>query len=459
MKHLSKRLTAAGLTLCLTLSLAPAALAAEETAPERGTLTYTQVIAPQYEAAGQFSDGLAPVKQNGKWGYINTDGETVIPFQYDIAGLFNEGYAIVGALVSTEPDTAYDPDTGNYVETGETLSTYGLGFVDTQGNYTELTCPDMYDYETDTTVTGAIRYSTTDESLPNDMIFHNGYITLWRPDEPYSYIYDTTGATVDMPGDTWLAPWGWPINENIVIIGEPALEGGGLCFTDLQTGRLLDLQLPQDDENAYYYPDLRPFNQGLAPVCVVRTDTQTWETTRRWGFADKNGSFVIDPAYTDFRVSDIYGNYEVFGVTGLAMVENPAGQWGAINKTGATVIPFQYDHLYAYSFGLAAFEQDGLWGFLDEDTNVVIPARYQQTTGFSDNGYAVVYDGTTASLIDSQGNAIPGSDQLDPDTYFIDDGSDEGVVVTPGEYVVIQENGLYGYGHIEYLPPCPPPMR
>ena len=185
------------------------------------------------------------------------------------------------------------------------------------------------------------------------------------------------------------------------------MEGGSLNYMDLQTGQLLDLQLPEDTEEAYYYPDLRPFNQGLAPVCVVRTDYQTWEATRQWGFVDKSGKFVIQPAYADFRVSDIYGDYEVFGVTGLAMVENAAGQWGAIDKTGATVIPFQYDYLYTYAFGLAAFEQDGLWGFLNENAEVAIPAQYQQTTGFSDNGYAVVYDGTTASLIDSRGQPSP----------------------------------------------------
>lgn len=455
MKQMTKRMAAAGLALCLTLSLAPGALAAGEDAPERGTLTYTEVIAPQYEAAGLFDDGLAPVKQNGKWGYIDKTGKTVIPFQYDIAGLFNEGYAIVGTLVSTEPETVYDWETDQTYETGKTLSTYGLGFVDTQGNYTELTCPDMYDWETDTVYTGAIRYSTTEPMLENGMIFHNGYITLWRPDEPASHIYDTTGAIVELQGDTWLTPWGWQITEGTVIIGEPAYEGGNQHFMNFQTGQMLALQLPEDTEEAYYYPDLRPFNQGLAPVCVVRTDYQTWEATRQWGFVDKSGKFVIQPAYANFRVSDIYGDYEIFGVTGLAMVENTAGKWGAIDKSGATVIPFQYDYLYTYAFGLAAFEQDGLWGFLDENAEVAIPAQYQQTTGFSDNGYAVVYDGTTASLIDSRGQAIPGADQLDPDTYFIDDGSDEGVVVTPGEYVVIEVDGKYGYGHIEYLPPLP----
>ena len=454
MKQMTKRMAAAGLALCLTLSLAPGALAAEEDAPERGVLTYSECIAPKYEDAGLFVDGLAPVKQNGKWGYIDKTGKTVIPFQYDIAGLFNEGFALVGTLVYSEPETVYDWETDQTYETGKTMSTYGLGFVDTKGNYTEFTCEDMYNWETDEMFTGAIQYATTDSMLSNSMVFHNGYITLWRPDEPTSYVYDTTGNIVDLPADTYLSPWGWQITEGTIILGETAYEGGNQHFMNFQTGQMLDLQLPEDDDEGYYYPDLRPFNQGLAPVCICRTDFETWEVTRRWGFVDTSGRFVISPAYSDFRVSDVYGDYEIFGVTGLAMVENTAGKWGAIDKSGKTVIPFDYEHLYTYSFGLLAFQQNGKWGYMDEDLNVVIPPQYVDTTGFSSNGYAVVYDGSKASLIDSKGNPIPGSDQLDPSTYFVGEEGSK-VVYTPDEYVVIQENGKYGYGHIEYLPPLP----
>ena len=68
------------LSLCLTLALVAGAMAAavqaasgepeQTTEPERGTMTYTEPIAPQYEAAKLFSEGLAAVRQGGKWGYI-----------------------------------------------------------------------------------------------------------------------------------------------------------------------------------------------------------------------------------------------------------------------------------------------------------------------------------------------------------------------------------------------------
>ena len=42
-----------------------------------------------------FSEGLASIYQDGKWGYINTSGELVIPLQFELARPFSEGLAAV----------------------------------------------------------------------------------------------------------------------------------------------------------------------------------------------------------------------------------------------------------------------------------------------------------------------------------------------------------------------------
>lgn len=42
-----------------------------------------------------FNSGLLAVKEDNKWGYINNKGETVIPFKYDEAYAFKDGYALV----------------------------------------------------------------------------------------------------------------------------------------------------------------------------------------------------------------------------------------------------------------------------------------------------------------------------------------------------------------------------
>lgn len=41
------------------------------------------VTAFEYDECGSAESGLLAAKKDGKWGYINEDGEIVIPFEYD----------------------------------------------------------------------------------------------------------------------------------------------------------------------------------------------------------------------------------------------------------------------------------------------------------------------------------------------------------------------------------------
>ena len=83
-----------------------------------------------YDDAGSFADNIIPVKLNGKWGYVDPNGKTVIPFSYDAAwntgthGYYDDasavrpynasdGYVVVSksgkyALFSTTGETVID---------------------------------------------------------------------------------------------------------------------------------------------------------------------------------------------------------------------------------------------------------------------------------------------------------------------------------------------------------------
>ncbi len=52
-------------------------------------------IKPVFEDASPFSQGLAAVKKNGKWGYINKEGNLIIKHKFEAAGLFSDDSAIV----------------------------------------------------------------------------------------------------------------------------------------------------------------------------------------------------------------------------------------------------------------------------------------------------------------------------------------------------------------------------
>ncbi|MBE6238474.1 MAG: hypothetical protein E7113_00300 [Bacteroidales bacterium] len=53
------------------------------------------VIAPKYQEVGKFNEGVAPVMLGGKYGYVDRDGNCVIPYKYEYAGIFSEGLARV----------------------------------------------------------------------------------------------------------------------------------------------------------------------------------------------------------------------------------------------------------------------------------------------------------------------------------------------------------------------------
>ncbi len=53
------------------------------------------VIPFNFEDGDDFSNGLAAVCSHGKWGFIDKSGKTVIPFQYESARSFSEGLAPV----------------------------------------------------------------------------------------------------------------------------------------------------------------------------------------------------------------------------------------------------------------------------------------------------------------------------------------------------------------------------
>jgi hypothetical protein len=57
--------------------------------------TQTNTIPHVYDLVYHFNDGLAPVKKNNKWGYIDKHNKLVIDYKFDDASPFSEGLAAV----------------------------------------------------------------------------------------------------------------------------------------------------------------------------------------------------------------------------------------------------------------------------------------------------------------------------------------------------------------------------
>jgi hypothetical protein len=73
----------------------PEGLALTNTADKWGFIDKTGRLVAQFDEAGQFSEGVAPVKVNGKFGYIDRDRRFVIRPAFDQALPFSDGLAAV----------------------------------------------------------------------------------------------------------------------------------------------------------------------------------------------------------------------------------------------------------------------------------------------------------------------------------------------------------------------------
>lgn len=148
-----------------------------------------------------------------------------------------------------------------------------------------------------------------------------------------------------------------------------------------------------------------PFSEGLA--AVVKDD--------KIGFIDRNGTFVIPPAFDGRRAASLESGLYVFR-EGRAMFEQD-GKYGYVDKSGEIVIAAIYDKAFPFREGLAAVVLDGKLGYIDRSGNTVIPHRYlydprdTENPSFQD-GLAKVAkrDGLTVlyGFVDKQGReAIP----------------------------------------------------
>ncbi len=104
-----------------------------------------EIIPPiKYEKAGSFSEGLCMICQNGKWGFIDKKGEEIIPPEkFERVGNFSEGlamacengkYGYINKKGETVIEMKYDFARDFSNERAKVMQNQRFGFVDPKGN-------------------------------------------------------------------------------------------------------------------------------------------------------------------------------------------------------------------------------------------------------------------------------------------------------------------------------------
>ena len=282
----------------------------------------------------KFENGLAPVVYNGKYGFVNTKGEEVIPCKYDFVMNFSEGMAAV----------AYEKGDGFYK----------WGYINTKG---DEVIPCQYDI--------AHEFS---EGLAEVLIgVESGFInTKGEVIIPFQIFWPSKfsdGLAVVMDDNKFKA-----INKKGEVV---------FCYHNC---------IPKLYEDNY-------FSEGLVAV------QHDW----KWGYVDTSGKEII-PCQYDLAKS--FSN----GLAAVGVGEDSwNGKYGFINTKGEEIVPCIYDDVENFSEGLAVVKRKEKYGFINTKGEEVIPCQYDRARSFSD-GFAVVYLAyydaipPIKGLIDKKGN-------------------------------------------------------
>ncbi|MCL1975778.1 MAG: WG repeat-containing protein [Firmicutes bacterium] len=322
-----------------------------------------EIIPLSYDWAFSFSEGLAAVNiggvwiggevsswlDGGKWGFIDRTGQIVVPIIYDFVKSFSDGLAAVA--IGEEGHVVV----GLY---WNSVNNAKWGFINKSG---EVVLPIKYDY-----------VESFSDGLAN---FRVG--SVWNGKWG---LIDKTGIEIASPKYDELEPF----SEGLAKINIGAMWLNGEDFDFLAGGKWGLIDKTGKEIVHPKYDVINEFSEGLAAVLFGAEWTATrrdyWgndiRTGGKWGFIDMTGKEIIIPKYDSVEYfSDglaavcIDAEWEI---TSDGDEELISGKWGFIDKAGKEVISPKYDAVESFSRGSAQVKLNGTWIFIDKNGQEVV---------------------------------------------------------------------------------------
>ena len=310
-----------------------------------------QAIPLEFQDAGDFSAGLAPVRSGGKWGYIDTKGKWLVKPTCDEAHEFQDGVALVGKIMSSQPNRGY----GGYSGTAMVY-----GYLDRDGKY--LIEPSIH--RAWSFSDGLARIQVPAGGLCSDC-YETSYL---RKDgsllSRYQFGGDFQGgAAVVKDGVSGQA--GFLIDtagSALIEFDQPRFEDplrAAAAPTSIRYGyidRNGNVSLPHE------FTAAEPFSEGLALVSGPGKQKR-----HRSGFIDKTGAAKLDVPVDASRVESFSGGFAV-----LWFYQQGAGghHFAYMNHAGAIQIDAPFKEVGSFSEGLAAVRTSSQanrndWGYIN----------------------------------------------------------------------------------------------
>ncbi len=349
-----------------------------------------QIIIPcAFDWVESFSEGIASAGSNDRSGFIGKNGKIAIAFDFDEVEAFNKGLAQVkknGKVGLTDRaghlvvPIVYDAISDFYDARAVVVRDGKYGYIDMFGSEV-IACQ----YEQAGDFSGGIAYVV--DSSKYGFIDHSGKIII-NCEFEWVENFDHGSARVKKDGKY------------------------GLLASD---GKLL---LPCE------YTNISGFTEGFAMVVL----------SEQCGYIRRNGTFAISCKYELDK--NLLG--ESTFKNGLVRIKNK-GKCGMLDSTEKVIVPFEFDDVLPFENGLAPVRKKELWGFIDSKIRLVIPYQYDWVSSFS-NGMARIKRDDKIGWIDTKGKEII-VPQFQNATYVnrficVNDGNANGLMDKKGNWIL-----------------------
>lgn len=370
-------------------------------------------IPAKFDEVGNFKEGLASVKLNGKWGFINTLGEVAIPLIYENVQEFRKGISVVirnnkveiidklgKLIVSTNYDNATPLDNGFCIVYRNRL----CGLVDRQGKEIILSKYEGLSYLNENLFSFTLKeYSDyyKDYVCQKGVIDIAGRILFKLPPTPSKYGVQYCGSISVFKNGLakvqYNNKYGFINTNGKEVIPIKYAETGnfsdGYVWVKLNSNRYIYLDKDGNQTISDYYHLASDFRDGIAKVIKIGSDAQDFrdinkfygvgytffidkmgrKVARQLGLLNKtskNGCGCVDFS-GNIKIPLIYYRCPDF-VNGVAIVqqnqkyyqkvqwkekswleERSTMKYGLIDINGKEIIPIKYDDLYLLKSGIA----------------------------------------------------------------------------------------------------------
>lgn len=399
-----------------------------------------EVVPCKYESASAFEAGVSVVSKGDKYGLLNEQGTEVVKPQYDELRPWGKGlyvakkgkkYGLLSPDGTVKLDVAYThlsrPNCYGkawMAQGGKFISTQGKQYI-TGGKYGIVNSDGSVAVAAEHK--GLFEFTLPASSAPS---MHEGMRPAYRlrwitdtliTDGQYYAISKTELKTQDagvisatgkqlMP--MGLATWILTPQSGMVRCYNVSKKKTDCMYYDIESGKMQTVYTYDDNFDNLKQWTHSDFNGQMAAV----------NTPAGWKFIDRQGKELqsgfsnvlhssvskawagIKPADNQCYVYDEDGqpffktemNIQAIAFSDKTTHTDVVGvkkndKWGAINREGKVIVPFEYDEVKAPMYSYIAVKTAKGWGLRDLNNNEVVPALYANIVPMTEDAPQVVW--------------------------------------------------------------------